>query len=72
LVLYWCGYYSFSNERFKEMIKQTMTKEQLKVRVVEEAKAMVKSWKSQGQNMTMGEAKKDAEKVFREEFIITK
>lgn len=54
------------------MIKQTMTKEQLKVRVVEEAKAMVKSWKSQGQNMTMGEAKKDAEKVFREEFIITK
>lgn len=54
------------------MNKQTMTVKQLKVRVVEEATSMVKSWKAQGQRMTLTEAKKEAEKVFREEFNIVK
>jgi hypothetical protein len=52
------------------MTKPTMTEKELKVRVAEEARIMVQSWKSQGQTMTMSEAKKAAERVFREEFTI--
>jgi len=47
-------------------MKQSMSKSELKLRVIEEATAM----KSQGVPLTMGECKKEAEKVFREEYNI--
>lgn len=47
-------------------MKPTMTKRQLKERITEEAKAM----KAQGVPLSLTECKKEAERVFREEFEI--
>jgi hypothetical protein len=47
-------------------MKQSMSKSELKLRVIEEARAM----KSYGTPLTMSECKKEAEKVFREEYKI--
>jgi hypothetical protein len=47
-------------------MKQTMTKAELKVRIEEEARDM----KKQGVTLTLSECKKEAKKVFLEEFNI--
>lgn len=47
-------------------MKPSMTLKQLKERIIEEAKSM----KAQGTPLTLTECKKEAEKVFREEFEI--
>jgi hypothetical protein len=47
-------------------MKQTISKAELKVRIEEEAKDM----KAQGVPLTLSECKKEARKVFLEEFII--
>lgn len=47
-------------------MKSQLTKAQLKDRIIEEAKAM----KAQGVPLSLSECKKEAEKVFREEFEI--
>ena len=48
------------------MSKPTMTKAELKIRIEEEAKAM----KANGVPLTLGECKKEAKKVFIEEYNI--
>jgi hypothetical protein len=48
-------------------MKPQLTKAQLKARVLEEAKQMIKGG---GVQLTLSECKKEAEKVFREEFEI--
>jgi len=48
------------------MNKPTMTKAELKIRIIEEAKSM----KAQGVPLTLGECKKEAKRVFNEEFNI--
>ena len=50
--------------------KPTMTKTQLTQRVNEEAKAMRDQIKKQGGNLTFAECKKEARKVFTEEYNI--
>jgi hypothetical protein len=47
-------------------MKLIMTKKELKERVIEEAKIM----RAQGVFLTLSECKKEAEKIFREEFKI--
>lgn len=47
-------------------MKPTLTKAELKLRILEEAKSM----KDSGVPLTLGECKKEAEKVFRDEFTI--
>ena len=47
-------------------MKETISKAELKARIEEEAKDM----KSQGTPLTLSECKKEARKVFMEEFII--
>jgi len=48
------------------MSKPTMTKAELKVRIQEEAKSM----KAGGVALSLTECKREAEKIFRQEFII--
>ena len=50
--------------------KPTMTKVQLTQRVNEEAKIMRDDLKKQGQTLTFAECKKEARKVFEEEYEI--
>ena len=50
--------------------KPTMTKAQLTQRVNEEAKVMREDIKKQGGNLTFAECKKEARKVFMEEYNI--
>ena len=50
--------------------KPTMTKTQLTQRVNEEAKVMRDQIKKEGGNLTLAECKKEARKVFMEEYKI--
>ena len=47
-------------------MKPKLTKQELKVRILEEAKAM----RAYGVGLTLAECKRQAEKVFRQEFQI--
>jgi Fe-S cluster biogenesis protein NfuA len=53
-----------------ERQKPTMTKQQLTQRVNEEAKVMRDQIKKEGGNLTFAECKKEARKVFTEEYNI--
>ena len=50
--------------------KPTMTKAELKQRINEEAKIMKEYIKRQGGNLTLAECKREAKRVFEEEYDI--
>jgi len=52
------------------MNKPTMTKDQLRGRVIEGAREMMKDMKRQGQRLTLTECKNEMEKVLKENYII--
>ena len=58
----------FIKQNMKE--KPTMTKAQLTQRVNEEAKLMRDQIKKEGGNLTLAECKKEARRVFMEEYKI--
>ena len=62
-------------KRFEQFINESkekpkMTKAELKKRVADEAKRMFDDIKQQGGGMTLADCKKEAEKTFKEEYII--